>query len=1118
MHKVITIFCFLLFAPLLYAQYWFTPLKSEMGTNLVESFCRDHKGYLWIGNQRSGLMRYNGYLLERILHNEEDSTSISSDEIKCICEDSDHTLWVGTKHGLNKYIPEEDRFIRYYFNNYPNAFYIEKIEEAPNNDLYVLTQNGIFIFNKKSNKFKRYGVSNNQYENYFTCIDWDKDGNTWCGTINTNGLYQFDALKNTFTLYPAKYDHPFKSGIKSLLIDSQNNFWYGHRGIGLASFHPESHKFTYYPIDKHGKGTSGSFITSFLEVDSTTIFIGIDQNGINVLDKRTNSFSYITDKDPTYGKLTSNGIYSLYKDNEDIIWVGTSRGGVCYSNPKEHRFTNFKAKFYKTKQAFSYYPYYGYNSCFYEDSNGIIWIGTDGDGVMTFNPNTLLFSKVSELEDIPHTKSIKIIRSIQEDSQNNIWIATWQGDIIKYDRKKNKYEKTDFHHPKDTHPFAHEIWSFFIDSKERYWIANPFGNVYIYKKQDELISSFYIGDSLLSSYDPLIHETADKNIILSLRNGIYNYNSKNKNADKIISRNNIVSLAFDTEDNFWVADDHGYLFHYNENGSIMDSVLINAVNGKALIKGLACYKNQIWISTNSGIIKYDNNTNKQYHYGEKDGLQGNQFFLQSVLKTTKGEIYMGGSNGFTCFVPEDIKNNTKLPSVYITDLTVYQNKNFSNQDTTILTKNVSFMDTIVLNWNNKQTLQFKFDAISFTNSFKNKFIYRLSGFESQWNYTDAFSRKATYTNLAPGSYLFEVSACNNDELWNTEGKSIKLIILPPFWKTKIFYLLITLLVIILIFSVIKYRERKIKRNSIRLKELVDKRTSMIEKQKEKLNYQYNLLEEKNKELASKQKKLQSQNNELKMHRENLEKMVLSRTEDLLKAKEKAEESERLKSSFLANMSHEIRTPMNAIVGFASLLNDSNLTEAERRNFISTITGNADVLLTLVEDILDFSIIESNQMKIRKTEFVLNDLLKSIYDSFVVNMPSKNVVLKLNKTIKQKKITLYSDEYRIRQIIVNLVSNAIKFTQKGYIEIGIRQNKNKDNIEIYVLDTGSGMSEEEQKLIFNQFVKLDKNLDVNKRGIGLGLAISKRLADLLGGSLNVKSQKNIGSEFIFTINT
>ncbi len=1117
MLKVFTIFCFLFNSTLLHAQYWFTPLQTEMGTNLVEAICRDYHGYLWIGNQRSGLMRYNGYTMERILHNENDSTSISSDEIKCIYEDSDHTLWVGTKNGLNKYIRQKDIFIRYYFKDYPNAFYVEDIEEAPSKELYVLTQNGIFIYNKKDSTFTRYGISNKLEENYFTCIDWDMDGKAWCGTINTNGLYQFDTIKHSFTSYPDSINNHYKSGIKTLLIDSQNDFWYGHRGYGFAKFIPESKKFLFYPIDKRGKGVSGKFITSAIEVDSATIFIGIDQNGINVLHKDSNTFTYISDKDPTYGKLTSNGIYSIYKDMEDIIWVGTSRGGVCYSNPKEHRFTNYKAKFYKTKQAFSFYPYYGYNSCFCEDSDGIIWIGTDGDGVMTFNPKTLLFSKVTELEEIPKASSLNIIRSIQEDSEKNIWIATWQGDIIKFDRRKNEYKKVNFHSPLETNPFAYEIWGFYIDKNNRFWIANPFGNIYLYSKEKNLISSFHIGNSKFSSYDPLIYETTDKDILFSLRSGIYKYNDKTKEADKLISQNNIVSLDFDTDENYWIATDHGFLYHYKKDGTVIDSTLINALNGKALIKAIACYKNQIWISTNSGLIKYDDLTKKHYHYGKKDGLQGNQFFLQSVLKTRNGEIYMGGSNGFTTFIPEKITNNTTIPSVYITDLIVSQNKYFSSKDTTILNKNISYLDTIIIDWNDKQTLQFKFDGISFTNSYKNKFIYRLNNFENQWNYTDAFSRKATYTNLPPGSYLFEVSACNNDEIWNTEGKTIHLIILPPFWKTKIFYLLLTLFLIILIYSVIKYRERNIRRNSIRLKEQVDKRTSMIEKQKETLNYQNKLLEDKNMELANKQKKLQSQNMELEMHRENLEKMVLSRTNDLLIAKEKAEESERLKSSFLANMSHEIRTPMNAIVGFASLLNDSNLTEKERTNFISTITGNADVLLNLVEDILDFSIIESNQMKIRKSKFLLNNLLKTIYDSFIVNMPSNDVELRLNNAAQKKNILLYSDEYRIRQIIVNLVSNAIKFTQEGYIEIGIRQVKSKDKIEIYVLDTGTGMTDEEQKLIFNQFVKLEKNLNVNQRGIGLGLTISKRLADLLDGTLSVKSQKNKGSEFIFTIN-
>ncbi len=1094
------------------AQYWFEPLKTSIGTNMVESIFRDHKDYLWIGNQRSGLMQYDGYSIQRFLHDDNDTTTISSDEIKCILEDSDHTLWIGTKKGLNKFIPETNQFVRYYFNEYPKAFYIEDIKESPTKDLYVLTQNGLFIKSRNSNSFKRLSISSNIYENYFTCIDWDIEGNAWCGTTHYNGLFRLSKDHNKFISYKDNNKHKFNKGIKTLLIDHNNEFWYGQRGTGFATFSPNTQKFTFFQTNKDGKGLSGNFITSILEVDSIHIFIGIDQGGINVLNKQSNTITYISDDDPTFGNLTSNGIYYLYKDYENIIWAGTSRGGVCYWNPKERRFISYNAKIYKQKQTFSYFPLYGYNSTFCEDSFGIIWIGTDGGGVMTFDPTTKIFKPTDQLNQIQDTKSINIIRSIQEDSEKNIWIATWQGDIIKYDRQKNAYLKIPFHTNLDTNPFSHEIWSMHIDKKDRFWILNPFGTISLYDKNKKLLYSNFIGDSVLSSKDPLVYESKDNQIFLSLKNGIYTYDENNKTIKKIISEKGIVFLDLDTEKNLWIANNQGYLFHYNPDGSKLDSILISSSNGKALIKGIACHNDQVWISTNSGLVRYNTQTKEQTYYNAEEGLQGKHFFLQSVLKTKNGDIYFGGSNGFTYFHPEEIIPNKTIPPVYINKLIVSQNK--SNKDTTILTKIISTQNDIVLPWKNRQTLQFEFTGINYTYPSKNKFKYKLHNFDNQWNNTNSFSRNAIYTNLPPGEYTFQVIACNNDEIWNQEGKSIKLTLLPPFWKTKTFYLLLFIILLSLIFLVIKYRERNIKKNSQRLKEQVDKRTAVIEKQKETLNFQNKLLEEKNLDLANNQTKLEQQNNELEMHRQNLERMVNTRTADLLKAKEKAEESDRLKSSFLANMSHEIRTPMNAIIGFSSLLNDMEITNEDREYYVSLITQNSDVLLHLVEDILDFSLIESNQIKIQNNPFGLNELLESVYNSFAYNIDSNTVKFLLNNPLSEKNIQLNSDEFRIRQILVNLISNSFKFTKKGKIEFGSRINNS--TIEIYVKDTGPGMSIDEQKLIFNQFVKLDKTMKENKRGIGLGLSISKSLASLLGGSLTVYSQINKGSEFILTL--
>ncbi|MCB2195123.1 MAG: tetratricopeptide repeat protein [Bacteroidetes bacterium] len=276
--------------------------------------------------------------------------------------------------------------------------------------------------------------------------------------------------------------------------------------------------------------------------------------------------------------------------------------------------------------------------------------------------------------------------------------------------------------------------------------------------------------------------------------------------------------------------------------------------------------------------------------------------------------------------------------------------------------------------------------------------------------------------------------------------------------------------------------------------------------------------QKSKEILSQNEEILAQKEELETHRNHLEKLVEDRTKDLKIAKEKAEESDRLKSAFLANMSHEIRTPMNAIIGFADLLNDPDLDDETKEELTRHINHNSDTLLKLIDDIIDIAKIESGQLKIRKTDCSLNtilDQIEPIYTEKKLSLKKEHILFNVNKP--EKDIPLQTDPLRLQQIIINLVDNAFKFTEKGKIEIEIKKSEtSEDEIIIYVKDTGIGLSEEKKEIIFNRFSKIEDDKKKLYRGSGLGLAICKNLVELLGGKLNVESEKDKGSNFYFNV--
>ncbi|MBN2236848.1 MAG: GAF domain-containing protein [Bacteroidales bacterium] len=240
-------------------------------------------------------------------------------------------------------------------------------------------------------------------------------------------------------------------------------------------------------------------------------------------------------------------------------------------------------------------------------------------------------------------------------------------------------------------------------------------------------------------------------------------------------------------------------------------------------------------------------------------------------------------------------------------------------------------------------------------------------------------------------------------------------------------------------------------------------------------------------------------------------------EDLKEAKEKAEESDRLKSAFLANMSHEIRTPMNGILGFSDLLKQPGLSGEERRTFIDVIERAGQRMLSIINDIVDISKIESGQMSAVYSKVNINDQLNFIFDFFKTESSKKGIELQMNLALSNDEATIFVDGDKLYAVLMNLTKNASKYTRHGRIEIGYSlKEPSKEFLEFYVKDTGIGIKNERQDAIFERFIQADINDKMALQGAGLGLAISKAFVEMMGGKIGVESDFGKGSTFYFTI--
>ena len=1102
-----------------------------LSNNTIRAILQDYKGYLWIGTL-DGLNRFDGISFRIYRNSVSDTGSLGSSFVISLLQDRDSVLWVGTRGGgLNRFNRSRDNFTVYRYNaNDPGSLSnneVFTIFEDHEGTLWIGTDGGgLNRFNRETGKFTHYrhhaGEVHSLGSDAVLAISENAMGNLLIGTWG-GGLSLYDRKTGTFSVIRSK---PGSAGglasdnIWAIMSNRKKNFWLVQPQGGLQQYNPVTGMFNSLALPlNQGETVSDILPFAVLQDRSDNIWVGTAQG----LYKSSNIAQPGSETGLSFQRVYGSSVYVLYQDRAGSIWIGTRDNGLSQVFKRNRKFSIHDLRYPAGREPAVTDGINAISS----DSRGNIWLGTDW-GVMLYDLQTNSFSYPGSHPKF--SKSLNAIRSIYRDSSGSMWVGNLS-ELSRYSPATGKLEYF-FSLPAEGGKSGDdEYCSILQENKSSFWLGTSRGLLKINlhtRKWDTIIGEnasregrniYHIRTLCRDRTGKLLAGTLGGGLVVidpaSGKQTCYFHDYANPRS---IASDYIFYIFRSCDGKIWLATNQGMDYFDQKGQGFVHYQTQQGLPSDVVYGILEDNHHNLWISSNNGLSKFDETTGKFTNFFFYDQKNFSSFIQRACCKTANGDMYFGRAAGFITFNPDSVRDDTAMSEVLITDFKI---GNRSVRDLPGFSHNGSLEDAKEITLGFRQSsFSFEFAAINFIYPENNKYAYWLEHFDSGWIYSEN-RNIAIYTNIPPGNYIFHVKATNQDGVWSDREHTMAISILPPVWMTVWFRILaIGLLVLVLTgfyywrLSSVRTENRKLEAQvAVRTKELSAINT-LLGEQKEELQQKGEVLETTVALLQEKTRETEIQNKELALHREKLEELVGERTSELEHAKEKAEESDRLKSAFLANMSHEIRTPLNAIVGFSGFLTDKDRLHDEENlnNYVKIIRSNSDALLLLIDDIIDLSRIEAGQLRLSPIPMNAREVLEELYFQY-----SKNLHAELKFRLADfpgSNPAIISDPARFKQVMNNLLSNAFKFTEKGLIEYGLAPGK-PGMITFFVKDTGIGISQENQQLVFERFRKIEAGSSKLYRGTGLGLAISKRLVELLGGKIWLESEPGEGSVFYFT---
>lgn len=1074
---------------------YFERLSSELGLsqNMITCLMQDQKGFLWAGT-KDGLNRFDGYRFKVYRHDPFDSTTISSNFVNNVLQDRQGRIWVSTFKGLNLFDPEKEVFHRIF----PGMAGGDGLASEKILNLFLDSRGRIWLntddfnlhllempndsYDVRDLAIRRISHMKNDADSLVQVkavnVLQDKTGVFWM--YSPSGLFRFreESSGKSFSIsknFPEAENQTWQQTLEDL-DDEANRFFRmgaGRNGgiwIGtderLGYWDAGSGAWQLYPMGTN-VAIQWNEVFEIMEDSRGEVWVS-SINGLLTFKPGARKFNWkASENNPGFPLRAGGG--PLLEDKGGLIWIGTKGYGLLKHNRHARRFEGRK------NGSTSNFVYKGQSlRALCQLSDGNIWVSSSDKGLFQYQPLKGQIEPVGISAPVLREESVF---SILEDDREIVWLGTSKG-LCKIEGWKSGAGKVTGHYLPGQEvdmPKYNYVWKVIAGRDGALWMVSS-ANLCRFDPEKEKFSCYpYLPEknlTILNNEFPTLFQDVDGLLWIGASEGLLRFDPVSrtfrhfqndpKNPSSL-SQNVVKAIAADPEAPgrfIWIGTSGGGLARFDKETETFKSFTEkDGLPDMVIYAILPDDAGNLWLSTNKGLSVFLSQKEKFRNFTEKDGLQDLEFNSGSYYRSPKGQLFFGGINGFNAFFPKEmLETNRHLPPAVFTDFRV-SNKSVSLRDPrSVLHKEISFSDLIVLNHSIK-IISFEFAALDFSDPSQNQFACMMEGFDEGWQYLGA-THSATYTNLDAGTYTFRVKASNNDGEWNETGTSLKVVVRRPWWGAWWALTIYALLIggVLAAFLQLQNKRNQDKAEATRLK-------------------------------------------------------LMNET----------------KSAFLSTVSHEFRTPLTSIMGFSKIIKKRmsdrllpllDMEDPKIARTANQVMQNLDIvvseserLTSLINQVLDLAKIEAGKVEWHDEVIEIAEVLDRGISATASLFTEKRLPLILE--VEKGLPPVFGDKDRLVQVVINLLANSVKFTEKGKVRCWAR--KQDDMILVCVEDTGTGIREKDIHQIFEKFKQIgDDTLTDKPKGTGLGLPICKEIVERHGGKIWVESIFGKGSAFYLSL--